>query len=105
MHHNKNYEVASTGVHHAKEVSEDDDEATTRWTFDHPVALVTFAVGLFDFYEESGLIEDVPISFYSIRGQRIDEEFMAAEMGNDINSHQLFHLDLRPLSLWSPHRG
>lgn len=84
FHHDEDYRVASTGV--AETLEDPDGEGSiTRWRFEQPVALVTFAVGVFDFYEEEGLIENVPVSFYSIRSQRLDEEFVAAEMGNATN--------------------
>lgn len=84
FHHKEDHRVASTGV--AETLEDPDGEGSiTRWRFEEPVALVSFAVGVFDFYEETGLIEDVPVSFYSIRSQRLDEEFVAAEMANAIN--------------------
>ena len=87
--HAKKYRVVSIGDRVEEgESKENPREWITRWVTRDPVALVTFAVGRFERYEEIAEIGDqkIPIEFYSLPSSvmPVKEDFVAAELSNGV---------------------
>ena len=87
--HSKRYKVVSVGDRVEESASADNkDEWITRWVTRAPVALISFAIGRFERFEEKAEIdgEKIPIEFYSVPGGvlPVKEDFVAAELGNTV---------------------
>lgn len=106
--HAKKYKVAGPGTRVKEETApEGAGEVLTSYRMEHPVALVTFAMGPYAIYKEQRkLLEgELPTEFFSLQGSRdimvtvetsqgpttvrlpltIKEDFVLAEMGNAVD--------------------
>lgn len=89
--HHKNRRIASVGLRLSEQPDDDDkDVLVTRYRMQHPVALVTFAVGPFERHKQmvkwdkGG--EPIPVEFNSLPGSYlpIKEDFIVAELDNSV---------------------
>jgi hypothetical protein len=89
--HRKKYRIASVGQRLSEEPSPDDKELViTKYRMQHPVALVTFAIGPFERHKQmvkwdkGG--EPIPVEFNSLSGsvRAIKEDFILAELDNSL---------------------
>lgn len=89
--HRKGRRVASVGLRASEEPDSDDKDATiTKYRMQHPVALVTFALGPFERHsqmvkwDKGG--EPIPVEFNSLPGSYIPikEDFIVAELDNSL---------------------
>jgi hypothetical protein len=96
FHHRKNRHIASVGQRLSEEPDPEDKElAVTKYRMQHPVALVTFALGPFERHsqmvkwEKGG--EPIPVEFNSLPGSylAIKEDFILAELDNSLRYFSL----------------
>ncbi len=94
--HRKNRHIASVGQRLGEEPDPEDKElAITKYRMQHPVALVTFALGPFERHtqmvkwEKGG--EPIPVEFNSLPGSylAIKEDFILAELDNSLRYFSL----------------
>jgi hypothetical protein len=87
--HSKKLKVASVGVRQSEQPDPADKEMTvTKYSMTHPVAMVTFALGPFQRYNDTIKWDDgskpIPIEFNSLTTVPIKEDFILAELNNSI---------------------
>ena len=96
--HQKRHKVGSVGTRVSEAPSpEDKDVVVTRYQMNHPVALVTFALGPWQRHADKVKWEDgqkeTPLEFNSMPGSQvaIKEDFILAELSNSVRYfHALF---------------
>jgi hypothetical protein len=89
--HQKKHKVACVGTRVSEgPTAEDKDTYVTKFRMDYPVALVTFASGLFERHTDTikwdGTDKVTPLEFNSVSGsyQSIKEDFLLAELNNSV---------------------
>ncbi|MDX6693581.1 MAG: hypothetical protein QOF02_1184 [Blastocatellia bacterium] len=96
FHHRKNRRIASVGQRLSEELDSDDKEMmVTKYRMQHPVPLVTFALGPFERHtqmvkwEKGG--DPIPVEFNSLPGSymAIKEDFIVAELDNSLRYFSL----------------
>ncbi|MBZ5529010.1 MAG: hypothetical protein LAN71_14065 [Acidobacteriia bacterium] len=88
--HRKNVKIVSGGLLVSDDPPPDSkDERLTRFRMDYPIALISFAAGVYELHAETTKLQSgkvLPVEFYSMPGSRaaIKEDFILAEMENSV---------------------